>query len=127
MNKKQLYGRLAITLFIIEILIATVLKEHVFIRAYLGDLLVVILLFCIAKAIYDFDSWRLTVGVFIFAVLIEIAQFFHIAEVLGLPEKSLSRIIVGTSFSIHDLLMYAAGSLAAYTLDRFIINDHFDT
>lgn len=126
MTKTQLYGLLAILRFAIEVLIATVLKEHVFIRAYFGNLLIIILLFCIAKTIYDFDSLRLAVGVFAFAILFEIAQFFHVADLLGLYEGSLSQIVIGTSFCVHDLVMYAIGCIAAYALDRFIINDSFD-
>ncbi|CAA6804757.1 MAG: Unknown protein [uncultured Thiotrichaceae bacterium] len=125
MTSKSLYIILAILLFITEVIIATALKEHVFIRAYFGDFLVVILLFCIAKAIYAFNALYLAIAVFAFATLIEIAQFFHIADALGLAEGGIARIVLGTSFSVHDLLMYAIGCVAAYILDRFLINPKF--
>lgn len=121
MTQKWIYAVLAIALFMSEVIIATMLKEHVFIRAYFGDLLVVILLYCMAKATYDFQPLRLAISVFLIATAIEIAQYFHIADWLELAEGSIARIVVGTSFSVHDLLMYAIGCVIAYYLDVYLI------
>lgn len=107
MNYK--YALAALTLFIVEVIIATKLNGNHFIRAYFGDFLVVILLYCMAKALYGFDSKRLAIGIFTFSVIVEVAQYFRIADVLQLP--GWARVVVGTSFSFHDVLMYAAGCL----------------
>ncbi|MGB5598031.1 ribosomal maturation YjgA family protein [Thiothrix lacustris] len=108
----------AIILFIVEVIIATKLNDYHFIRAYFGDFLVVILLYCAAKAVYDFEPKRLAIGVFAFATLIEVAQLFRLADVLHLT--GWARVVLGTSFSFHDLLMYAAGCIAVYWLDTRI-------
>jgi hypothetical protein len=106
MTKKR-YALAAITLFIVEVIIATKLNGYHFIRAYFGDFLVVILLYCMAKVLYDFDPKRLAIGIFAFSVGVEVAQYFGIADVLQLTDWA--RVVVGTSFSFHDVLMYAAG------------------
>lgn len=106
----------AIALLIIEFLIATQFKDYHFIRAYFGDFLVVILLYFLFKAFYPFEAKRLAIGIFIFSIAVEIAQFFQIADRLQLT--GIARIVVGTSFSVYDIAMYAAGCLAAYVLDH---------
>ena len=40
------YFLIAVAIFLVEILIATKLKDIFFIRAYLGDVLVVMLMYC---------------------------------------------------------------------------------
>lgn len=109
------YALLALMLFIVEVIIATKLNGYHFIRAYFGDFLVVILLYCLLKAVYDFDPKRLAIGIFAFSVVEEVAQYFGIADVLQLT--GWARVVVGTSFSFHDVLMYAAGCIAAWWVD----------
>lgn len=114
MNYK--YALAALTLFIVEVIIATKLNGNHFIRAYFGDFLVVILLYCMAKALYGFDSKRLAISIFTFSVIVEVAQYFRIADVLHLT--GWARVVVGTSFSFHDVLMYAAGCLVVWWVDH---------
>lgn len=76
------YALAALALFIVEVTIGTKLNHYHFIRAYFGDYLVVILLYCMAKAVYTFDAKRLAISVFAFAALIEVAQYFQLADVL---------------------------------------------
>ncbi len=117
MDLKLKYALFALTLFFIEVIIATKLNDYHFIRSYFGDFLVVILLYFTAKAVYDFNAKSLAICVFTLAVLIEIAQYFHLADILKLAHGGVARIVLGTSFSFHDLLMYAAGTLLVYYLD----------
>lgn len=103
-------------LFLGEVLIATKLKDYHFIRAYFGDFLVVILVYCSVLAFWKLEPKRLALDVFIFACLIEIAQFFQLADRLELTGAA--RIMLGTSFSWEDILMYALGCLSVYGLHR---------
>lgn len=104
---------LALLLFLIELLIATKFKNYHFIRAYFGDFLVVILVYCAVLSVYAVDAKRLAIGVFIFACSIEIAQLFQLADRLQLTGAA--RIALGTSFSWQDILMYALGCLSTYS------------
>jgi len=109
------YFLLTVVLFFIEVLIATKLKHIFFIRAYLGDVIVVMLLYALVKSFVTANSnQKLISGIFIFSCLVEIAQYFNIAEVLGFRKGSIMYIVVGNSFSWIDILCYAVGCLLLY-------------
>ena len=114
MRIRAKYLLITLSLFIVEVLIATTFSHSRFIRSYLGDYLVVILLYCLVKSFYDVSPLVLAISIFVFACGIEIAQYFRLADVLGLRPGSMLSILVGTSFSWMDILMYAGGSLTAY-------------
>ena len=105
----------AITSFFIEVIIATKLNDYTFIRAYFGDFLVVMLVYCAVKAFWNVEATRLAIGVFAFAMVVELAQLFRVADVLQLT--GWARVVVGTSFSFHDVLMYAAGCAVVWWVD----------
>jgi hypothetical protein len=111
----------AIRILIAEILVATVFSDIIVIRSYISDYLVVILLFCLVKSFWNVPSLALAISVFIFACIIESAQYFHLANVLGLHSGSVLRILIGTSFSWIDILMYLGGCLTSY----FLSTRHF--
>jgi hypothetical protein len=97
------------------VLIATVFNKIFFVRAYLGDVLVVMLLFTLVKSfIIIKNNHNLILGIFLFSCLVEWAQYFSIAEKLGLQRGSIMYIIVGNSFSWIDIVCYAAGCLLLF-------------
>ncbi|OJX33232.1 MAG: hypothetical protein BGO86_03955 [Chryseobacterium sp. 36-9] len=120
MNFKFDYKNLliAIVIFFIEVLIATKLKECFFVRAYLGDVFVVILMYYFIKAFFDFDSTKLIVGIFIFSCLIELAQYFHFGEILGFKNNRIMMIVLGNSFSWLDILCYFAGCVILFLITK---------
>ena len=122
MTKKH-YALAAIALFIVEVIIATKLNDYHFIRAYFGDFLVVILVYCAVKAFWNVEATRLAIGVFAFAVAVELAQWLRVADVLQLT--GWARVVVGTSFSFHDLLMYAAGCIVVWWVDTRLFGRQF--
>lgn len=110
---------LTILLFLVEVLIATKLRDIFFVRAYLGDVIVVILLYTFVRTFLQIDREKLIVGIFIFSCLVEFAQYFNIAEKLGFQPGSLMYIVIGNSFSWIDILCYAVGCLIVYTSFQF--------
>ena len=108
------YFLATIFIFLVEVVIATVLNHQFFIRAYLGDVIVVMLLYTFAKSFFIIDNTKLILGIFAFSCLIEFAQFFNIAEKLGFKPGSLMYIVIGNSFSWIDVLCYGAGCLLLY-------------
>jgi restriction endonuclease S subunit len=111
------YFLLTVALFIAEVLIATKLKDIFFVRAYLGDVIVVILLYTFIKSFFIIPSnQKLIAGIFIFSCLIEFAQYFNIAEKLGFQRGSLMYIVIGNSFSWIDILCYGAGCVLMFLL-----------
>lgn len=113
------YFFLTVFFFIVELLIATVWKENVFVRSYLGDLIVVILIYTFILSFFKVkNKTKLILGVFVFSVLIEILQYFKIADILGLKPGSIAAIVVGNSFSWVDILSYGVGCFLIYFFYR---------
>lgn len=118
------YFFLTVFLFIVEVLIATVWKENVFVRSYLGDVIVVILIYTFILSFFKIKNrTKLIFGVFVFSVLIEILQYFKIADILGLKPGSIAAIVVGNSFSWIDILCYGIGCLLIYFFYRIQITN----
>ena len=105
-NKRYLL--LTVLLFIIELIIGIYVHDNI-IRPYIGDLLVVILLYCLLKSFIEIPLMPAAIGVLIFAYIVEISQYFDIVDRIGLGSYKLARIIIGTSFSWTDMLCYTIG------------------
>jgi hypothetical protein len=120
MKFKLNYFLLAALIFSIEVLIASVFKEVVFVRAYLGDVLVVIFLYALAMSFYTFKTSRLLIAIFIFASLIEVLQYYHFAEWLGFGSNRLMMIVLGNSFCWGDLVCYAMGCLGVWVGEKIM-------
>lgn len=109
------YFLLTLVIFFVEVLIATWLKDIFFVRAYLGDVIVVILLYTFIKSFLSItNNEKLITGIFIFSCCVEFAQYFNVAEKLGFQPGSIMYIIIGNSFSWIDIVCYAAGCLLLY-------------
>jgi hypothetical protein len=99
---------LTILIFIIEVLIALFVHDNI-IRPYIGDLLVVILIYCFVKSSFDFPVLKTAIGVLIFSYIIEILQYLKLVEILGLQHSKAANILLGNSFAWIDLLAYTGG------------------
>ena len=109
-NKK--YALWALALLGIEFLIATIFSRIGFIRGYIGDVLVVILLYCLVLSVVKVRNKSKLIGaIFLFAVLVEVLQYFGVATYLGFTKGSLGYIILGNHFSWGDILSYTIGCL----------------
>ncbi|MBI9049120.1 MAG: DUF2809 domain-containing protein [Anaerolineaceae bacterium] len=97
-------------LLLLEIGIAIFVHDQV-IRPFIGDMLVIWLLVFFLCSFFYFDKLKLLfAGVFIFACLIEIGQYFDLLFLLNLQNNALARIIIGVTFDWLDLLAYAIGA-----------------
>lgn len=81
------------------------------IRPYVGDLLVVILIYCFIKSFFNFPIKQTAIGVLVFSFVIEFLQYFKLVDLLGLGHNKLARIVIGSSFAWEDLVAYALGIL----------------
>lgn len=109
-NKRLFYTFAFFILIITEILIALFIHDN-FIRPYVGDMLVVILIYCFVRIFIPDKLKLLPLYVFIFALVIEISQYFNLIDVLGLSESYLAHCIFGSSFDFKDILCYALGCI----------------
>ncbi|ADY50978.1 hypothetical protein Pedsa_0396 [Pseudopedobacter saltans DSM 12145] len=109
---------IAILLFLIEVFIALFINDNI-IRPYIGDVLVVILLYYMAKSFFDFPPVKTAIAVLLFAYCIETLQYFNIVRLLGLSHSKIANIIIGTHFSWIDILAYTVGTAIILTVENF--------
>lgn len=105
-NKR--YFALTILLFVVEVLIALFVRDR-FVRPYVGDVLVVMLIYCFVKTFMNLPITSVAMFVLVFAFTIEFFQYIHIVERLGLEKSALARTVIGTSFAWADIVAYIAG------------------
>ena len=92
-----------------------------FVRPYVGDMLVTLLLCCLCRVIIPDKIRMLPVFVFVFAACVEIGQYFDVVALLGLADNRIISIALGRTFSWMDIACYAIGCAAAFGLDQTII------
>lgn len=92
-----------VLLLITEIYIGVFVKDD-FVRPYMGDFLVVILIYTFVRAFFKYSIINTAVGVLLFSFLVEILQYFNIVDVLGLGSSPLARTIIGTTFVWEDFI-----------------------
>lgn len=107
-----------IIIFMIEACIAVFVHDR-FIRPYVGDALVVVLIYCFVRIILPGGVRGLPLYVFLFTVLVEILQYFNLVDMLGLGGSRIARIILGSVFDWKDIASYGAGGLALQLMERY--------
>ena len=113
------YFVLTILLFIIEILIALFVDDRI-IRPYIGDLLVVILIYCFVKSFFNTPVFATAIAALIFSYIIEILQYFNIITLLGLQNSKTAATIMGNSFAWADLIAYTLGITLVLFTDKLL-------
>jgi hypothetical protein len=108
-------------ILVIEILIALFVRDS-FIRPYGGDILVTILICCFMRMIFMGKIQLLPLWVFLFAVTVEVLQYFDIVSLLGLGDIKFFVILIGNSFSFVDIICYAVGCVLFYLREKFLIS-----
>ncbi len=111
------YALITLVILMIEIVIALFVRDQ-FVRPFIGDLLVVVLLYYGFRTILKAKAFKVAVGVFLFAVGVEILQYFQLAELLGLENNGIAHVILGSTFDWLDILAYSLGTVLAYFVDQ---------
>ena len=104
----------------IEILIG--LYASGWVRNYLGDVLIVILLYTLCRTVSPerpSNPYILPTAILAFAFIVEFLQLWGFCDRFGITNRLL-RIIIGTGFSPEDLLSYAIGSVPCYITELIL-------
>ena len=120
-SKSWLYG--AGCLLCVEVFIAAFLHDRI-IRPYVGDLLAVVFLYCLARSVAAVPPTPTIIAVLFFAYAVEISQYFHLATHLGLQHARLALVVLGSHFSWGDMLAYTLGALALVGFERWQATQH---
>jgi magnesium-transporting ATPase (P-type) len=100
----------------VEIFIGVWVRDS-FVRPFGGDFLVIFLMYYFLKTFIRAKSLYLIIAVVVFACLVELGQYFHLVDILGIKNKIL-RIMIGNSFSWADMLAYVLGGVGCYVSDK---------
>ena len=115
------YISVSILIFVIEILIG--LYASGWVRNYLGDVLVVILIYALLRSFCTSKPsvwYILPTLILIFSFIVEFLQLWGFCDRFGITNRLL-RIIIGTGFSAADLISYTIGAIPCYISDYFIL------
>lgn len=105
-------------IFNVEVLIALYVNDRI-IRPYLGDVFVVILIYCFIKSFLDLKVIPTAIFVLLFAFGVETLQYFNVVEKLNLQNSKIARTVIGTSFEWMDLLAYLIGISIVLIVEKF--------
>ncbi|HBD63717.1 MAG TPA: DUF2809 domain-containing protein [Clostridiales bacterium] len=116
------YAAAFIVLVLVEIFIALYVHDE-FIRPYIGDILVVVVIYCAIRVVFPSKITLLALWIFLFAVFVEFLQYIELVNILGLHESKFWRVIMGSVFDWKDIICYGTGCilLAAYEKTAGII------
>lgn len=108
---------IAAVIFVIEVLIALFITDN-FVRPYVGDVLVVILIYYFVKAFVRIAVVPLAIGTLLFSYLVETLQYFQLVKLIGLEHNRLANIVIGNYFAWEDLLAYTIGIIIVLMIER---------
>lgn len=111
------YGIAFALLLLIEVIIALYVHDS-FIRPYVGDMLVVILVYSFTRIFVPEKCRLLPLYVFLFAAGVEVLQYFKLVHILGLEDNRFLRIVLGSVFDIKDIVCYGVGCALLEVFER---------
>lgn len=89
-----------------------------FIRGFVGDVLVIPLLYSFFKIFIKNNVTKTAISVLLFSFFVEILQYFKIAELLKIQSKVILTLI-GSVFDVWDLVAYSIGFLILLLAERY--------
>ena len=116
-KRRVMYMFLFIVLLCVEVCIALFVHDD-FVRPYIGDALVTVLLCCMCRIVIPKGVPVLPLYVFVFAVLVEAAQYIDIVKLLGWENHAFLSTIIGRTFSWVDIVCYGTGCLAFWLIEK---------
>lgn len=113
---KKHYFLIGLLIFFSEVCIALFIHDG-FVRPYLGDFLVVIMLYCFIRSMLNTHIRMTGVITVSIAYLVELCQYLNLLEWLGLEHNKAMRIVLGSTFEWFDILAYTIGVLTVVFID----------
>lgn len=116
-NKRCFYLVMTVFWLAVEVVIACYVHDR-FIRPYVGDVLVVVVVYCFVRIWIPQGVRLLPLYVFLFAAGVEVLQYFHLVELLGVGNNTFLRIVLGSVFDLKDILCYGIGCVFLEGFER---------
>ena len=122
MRSSKTYFILFLMLLAIEICIAYFLKSG-FIRHTFGDFLVVIMLYCFFKSVFNMKPIQIALIVLLIAFIVEFLQLTPMLNWLNLQDSNIAKIVFGSTFHVSDLVAYSLGVLSILIIENKFNNE----
>jgi hypothetical protein len=118
----KIYFLIFLMLLWFEVLIALFMQGN-FIRIYVGDFLVVILIYCFIRSFIEIGTFPSVLATLLFAYTVEWAQYFSVVNRLGLQDNRIATTLMGNAFEWQDLLAYTLGGLIVMLIEYVRTHD----
>ena len=119
LRKRISYAAAALALIAVEVIIALFVHDR-FVRPYIGDVLVIAVIWALARVVLPEGVRLMPLYIFIFAAGVEVLQYFDIVRLLGLEGSRFFSILIGLTFDIRDIVCYAVGCVLITVIEVFI-------
>ena len=116
-NKRSFYLAMTVFWLAVEVVIACYVHDR-FIRPYVGDVLVVVVVYGFVRIWVPQGVRLLPLYVFLFAAGVEVVQYFHLVELLGVGNNTFLRVVLGSVFDLKDILCYGIGCVFLEGFER---------
>lgn len=116
-NKRSFYLAMTVFWLAVEVVIACYVHDR-FIRPYVGDVLVVVVVYCFVRIWVPQGVRLLPLYVFLFAAGVEVLQYFHLVDLLGAGNNTFLRVVLGSVFDVKDILCYGIGCVFLEGFER---------
>ena len=110
------YFTFFVIILFVEILIAKFGTG--FIRHTIGDVFATILLYFIIKSIFAISNYKAILISLAIAFIIEFLQLTNLQNLYPKQYSNTLKLMLGTSFSIGDIIAYTIGILIVYTIEN---------
>lgn len=114
---KKYYFIITVILLLTEIMIALFVHDTI-IRPYIGDLLVVILIYSFCRTFLNVPVMKTAFCVLLFAYWVELLQYLQLIKYLNLKDSKVANVILGNSFEWIDMIAYTAGIMIVISLEH---------
>lgn len=118
-KKRLVFLAVFVFLFFVEVLIALYVHDDI-VRPYVGDMIVTVVVWAFARIVFPDRFKLMSLYVMIFAILVEVGQYFNYVDLLGITNPILVTMM-GTSFAWADIACYAVGCVVAAVTDYIIL------
>ncbi len=114
-----IYLLIFLVILLSEVMIALFIKDD-FIRPYVGDILVTVLLCAFLRIFFPFRFTALPGIAFLFSLAVEIGQYFDIVRIFGFEDNRVISTLIGRTFSLTDIICYALGCVIFAVVDTSV-------
>jgi hypothetical protein len=124
LKRRAVYIVLTIICFAICVLIVVLFSKTPFIRGFVGDVVIIALLYFLIKIFVDAKPLKLALFTLASAFAVEFLQYFRIIRFLGLEHSKIARIVIGSVFDPMDLFAYFTVAVLVYVIDTGIMKKY---